>query len=131
MGEEPAALGEIVERLRGQDVPSEILRAEAAKAAALGREALPGLLRLYEQEDETLLALATVALKAMNERAVLRPLLALLGSDRVDDLARGLILKVLEHHGLDITDPRLLGISIDLDAMVGPPGEGPPEPSPN
>lgn len=124
-------LGEIVERLRGQDVPSETLRAEAAKAAALGREAMPGLLRLYEQEDETLLALATVALKAMNDRAVLGPLLALLGSDRVDDLARGLMLTVLEHYGLDITDPGVLGISIDLGAVVAPPREGPPEPSPN
>ena len=42
-------------------------------------------------------------------------LLTLLRDPDVGDLARALILNTLEKYGLDVDDPELLGLSIDLE----------------
>jgi hypothetical protein len=51
------------------------------------------------------------------------PLIALLRSPEVGDLAKALILNVLEKYGLDVDDPELLGLAINLEEY-GPASDG-------
>lgn len=52
-------------------------------------------------------------------------MIALLRNPAVGDLAKALILNVLEKYGLDVDDPELLGLSIDLeDYQVDSAGNG-------
>jgi len=83
--------------------------------------AIPLLVGLFESEDEERLAFATAALKAMNDPSVAPALLKALRSPAVGDLAKGLLLKLLEHYGVDTCDPSLIGASIDLGDVLRKP----------
>lgn len=116
---------ERLEELRGRDLSDAEVDAEVRDLLAVGEAAIPVLLEQFTQEDETLLAVATQSLKAWGEPRPVEPLIALLRDPAVDDLAKALILTVLETYGLDVSDPELLGLVIDLEEYrVGPPGNG-------
>ncbi|HZY30219.1 MAG TPA: hypothetical protein VFF86_01120, partial [Candidatus Methylomirabilis sp.] len=76
------------------------------------------LLRQFESDDEEGLALATSALKALDDRSLIPRLLKLLRAPQVGDLAKGLILNLLEHYGFDTRDPSLVGASISLEEAL-------------
>lgn len=103
------------EELRGKDLTDAEVDAEARRLIATGDPAIPVLLEQFAGEDEALLAVATQALKAWGEPRPVESLIALLRNPEVGDLAKALILNVLEEYGLDVDDPELLGLSIDLE----------------
>jgi len=104
-----------LEGLRGQDLTDAQVEAEVRDLLASGQAALPILLAQFREEDETLLAVATQALKAWEEPRPVEPLLDLLRDSEVGDLSKALILNILERYGLDVDDPELLGLGIDLE----------------
>jgi HEAT repeat protein len=103
------------EELRGRDLTKAEVDVEVQRLLALGDPAIPVILEQFTDEDETLLAVATQSLKAWGEPRPVEPLLALLRNPDVGDLAKALILNILEKYGLDVDDPELLGLSIDLE----------------
>ncbi|OGC01916.1 MAG: hypothetical protein A3G35_00605 [candidate division NC10 bacterium RIFCSPLOWO2_12_FULL_66_18] len=114
-----------LESLRGRDLRDAEVDAEVRQLLAVGEAAIPVLLEQFTQEDETLLAVATQALKAWGEPRPVEPLIALLRDPAVGDLAKALILTVLEKYGLDVNDTELLGLGIDLEEYrVGSLGNG-------
>lgn len=116
---------ERLEELRGQDLSDAQVDAEVRQLLVAGEAAIPVLLEQFTQEDETLLAVATQALKAWGEPRPVEPLIALLRDPAVGDLAKALVLSILEKYGLDVDDPELLGLVINLeDYRVGSPGNG-------
>jgi len=109
---------QIRERLkgvRGQDLTDAQVAEEVRRLLAVGEPAIPVILSQFTDEDETLLAVATQALKAWGEPRPVEPLIALLRNPVVGDLAKALILNVLESYGLDVDDPELLGLGINLE----------------
>lgn len=120
------------EELRGQDLTNAEVNVEVQRLFALGEPAIPTILEQFKGEDETLLAVATQALKVWGEPRPVEPLIALLRNPEVGDLAKALILNVLEKYGLDVDDPELLGLGIDLEDYqadsAGDGGEGAREP---
>jgi len=112
-----------LEQLRGRDLTDVELADEVAALKAAGETAVPVLLEQFADTDETLWAVATQALKAWEEPRPIEALVALLRNARIDDLAKALILTVLEAYGLDIDDPDVLGLGIDLDEFEVEPGE--------
>ncbi len=106
---------ERLEALRGQDLTDAQVEAEVSYLIAIGEAAIPILLEQFKGDDETLLAIATQALKASGEPRPVEPLIALLRDRNVGDLAKALILNILEKYGLDVDDPQLLGLSINLE----------------
>ena len=106
---------ERLDRLRGQDLTDTEVEAEVQHLLIAGETAVPILLEQFRGEDETLLAVATQALKAWGEPLPVRPLIALLRDREVDAMAKALILNILERYGLDVDRPELLGLSIDLE----------------
>ena len=109
---------QIRERLkgvRGQDLTDAQVAAEVRHLLAAGEPAIPVILSQFTDEDETLLAVATQALKAWGEPRPVEPLIALLRNPVVGDLAKALILNVLESYGLDVDAAELLGLGIDLE----------------
>jgi HEAT repeat protein len=104
-----------LEGLRGQDLTDAQVEAEVRDLLASGPLALPLLLDQFREEDETLLAVATQALKAWEEPRPVEPLLDLLRDPEVGDLSKALILNILERYGLDVDDAELLGLSINLE----------------
>ena len=104
-----------LEGLRGQDLTDAQVEAEVRDLLASGQLALPILLEQFRQEDETLLAVATQALKAWEEPRPVEPLLNLLRDPDVSDLSKALILNILERYGLDVEDTELLGLGINLE----------------
>ncbi len=113
------------EELRGRDLTHAEVDAEVERLLTLGDPAIPVILEQFMGEDETLLAVATQALKAWGEPRPVESLLALLRNPDVCDLSKALILNVLEKYGLDVDDPELLGLSIDLESYrVDSPGNG-------
>ncbi len=116
---------ERLEGLRGQDLRDAEVDAEVRQLLDVGEAAIPVLLEQFTQEDETLLAVTTQALKAWGEPRPVEPLIALLRDPAVGDLAKALILTVLEKYGLDVNDTELLGLGIDLEEYrVGSLGNG-------
>ena len=114
-----------LESLRGRDLRDAEVDAEVRQLLAVGEAAIPVLLEQFTQEDETLLAVTTQALKAWGEPRPVEPLIALLRDPAVGDLAKALILTVLEKYGLDVNDTELLGLGIDLEEYrVGSLGNG-------
>lgn len=103
------------ENLRGRDLTNAEVDAEVQHLLPLGEPAIPVILEQFTGEDETLLAVATQALKVWGEPRPVRPLLRLLRNPDVGDLAKALILNVLEKYGLEVDDPEILGLSIDLE----------------
>jgi HEAT repeat protein len=113
------------EELRGRDLTNAEVDVEVEHLLAIGETAIPVILEQFTDEDETLLAVATQALKAWGEPRPMEPLIALLRNRAVGDLAKALILNVLEKYGLDVDDPEILGLSIDLeDYQVDSAGNG-------
>jgi hypothetical protein len=100
--------------LRGKDLTNAEVDAEVRHLLAVGEPAIPVILGQFMDEDETLLAVATQTLKAWGEPRPVEALIALLRNPAVDDLAKALILNVLEKYGLDVDGPELLGLGIDL-----------------
>jgi HEAT repeat protein len=113
------------DELRGRDLADAEVDAEVRRLLAIGGPAIPIILEQFKEEDETLLAVATQALKAWAEPRPVEPLIALLRNPAVGDLAKALILNVLEKYGLDVERPELLGLSINLeDYQVDSSGNG-------
>ncbi len=110
-----AEIRERLEGLRGQDLTDAQVEGEVRYLLDSGQLALPILLEKLREEDETLLAVATQALKAWEEPRPVEPLLDLLRSPDVGDLSKALILNILERYGLDVDDAELLGLSINLE----------------
>jgi len=104
-----------LEGLRGAELPDQEVETAALRLVEMGGPALPIVLELYAQEDETLLAVATQALKRWPEPHPVRPLLGLLRDPALDAISKALILMVLEAYGLDTRSPELLGLSINLE----------------
>ena len=103
------------EELREQELTNAEVDVEVQRLLALGDPAIPVILEQFKDEDETLLAVATQALKSWGEPRPVESLLTLLRDPAVGDLAKALILNILEKYGLDVDDPELLGLSIDLE----------------
>jgi len=101
--------------LRGQDLTDAQVAEEVWHLLAAGEPAIPVILSQFTDEDATLLAVATQALKAWGEPRPVEPLIALLRNPVVGDLAKALILNVLESYGLDVDDAELLGLGINLE----------------
>jgi hypothetical protein len=101
--------------LRGRDLTDEQVAAEVRHILAMGEPAIPILLDQFMGEDETLLAVATQALKAWGEPRPVKPLLDLLRNSNVSDLAKALILTILETYGLEVDASELLGLGINLE----------------
>ena len=120
-----AEIRQRLQGLRGQDLTDAQVEAEVRALLASGPPALPILLEQFREEDETLLAVATQALKAWEEPRPVEPLLELLRDPDVSDLSKALILNILERYGLDVDDAELLGLSINLeDYDLDPDGNG-------
>ena len=110
-------------RLRGQDLSDTAVAEEVAALKASGPPAVPVLLEQFAEEDETLWAVVTQALKAWEEPRPVEALVALLRNPRIHDLAKALVLTILERYGLDIDDPDVLGLGIDLEGYEVEPDE--------
>ena len=120
-----AEIRQRLQGLRGLDLTNAQVEAEVRALLASGPPALPILLEQLREEDETLLAVATQALKAWEELRPVEPLLNLLRDPDVSDLSKALILNILERYGLDVDDTELLGLSINLeDYDLDPDGNG-------
>jgi HEAT repeat protein len=112
-------------RLRGQDLSDAAVAEEVSILKASGPAAVPVLLDQFADEDETLWAVATQALKGWDEPRPVEALATLLRNPRIHDLAKALILTILERYGLDVDDPDVLGLGINLeDYRVEPDEEG-------
>ena len=108
-------LRERLEELRGKDLTDAEVEVEVQRLLAVGGPAVPVILDLFMDGDETLLAVASQTMKSWGEPRPMEQLLKLLRDPDVSDLAKALILNVLEKYGLDIDDPELLGLGIDLE----------------
>lgn len=124
--EHPQSAEEIREQLeafRGRDLSDAQVEAEVRHLLAAGEVAIPVLLEQFKEEDETLLAVATQTLKAWGEPRPVEPLIRLLRDRDVGDLAKALILNILEEYGLDVDRPELLGLSINLEEYAPDSGD--------
>lgn len=104
-----------LEELRGLDLIDHQVEQAVQHLLKSGEAAVSILVEQFGDEDETLLAVATQGLKAWPTSSPVEPLLGLLRSPAVGDLAKALILSVLEHHGLDVDDPEIFGLGINLE----------------
>ncbi|MBI2902987.1 MAG: hypothetical protein HYY12_05300 [Candidatus Methylomirabilis oxyfera] len=111
-------LAGILEELKQGDLPPDVLRRRVLPLLHHPAHAIPLLLRQFESDDEEGLALATSALKALDDPSLIPRLLKLLRAPQVGDLAKGLILNLLEHYGFDTRDPSLVGASINLEEAL-------------
>jgi hypothetical protein len=105
---------ERLEGLRGRDLTDAQVETEVRQLLAAGEVAIPVILEQFRDEDETLLAVASQALKAWGDSRPAEQLMALLRDPAVGGLAKALILNVLEKYGLDVDDPEP-GAGIDLE----------------
>lgn len=115
---------EWLEGLHGKDLTDSEVEAAAERLLAAGGSVLPVLLEQFKTEDETLLAVTTLTLKRWEHPDPVKPLLELLRNPEVSDLAKALILNVLEHRGLDVDDPAVFGLAINLEEYLPEPGRG-------
>ena len=116
----------ILEGLRGTEPGPAELRAAADRIAALGEAAVPCLLEALGDEDEAVLAVVAASLRRLSSPALMQRLVTLLRSLRLGDLAKALVLGVLEDAGMDIRDPSLVGTVADLEGMGFPSRPAPP-----
>jgi len=120
--ESTSDLAALLEELKRGDLPPDLFRRRLRSLLDHRAQAIPLLLRQFESDDEEGLALATSALKALDDPSLIPRLLTLLRAPHVGDLAKGLILTLLEHYGFDTRDPSLIAASTDLqDVLEGPP----------
>jgi hypothetical protein len=113
----PEAVHGLLDALRGLEPGTPALEAGLARLFAVGAPAYPVLVDRLASEDEEDLALALHALKRAPAPAVVPLLIAFLQAADSPDLGKGLALVVLEHHGLDTTDPALFSPTLDLEAI--------------
>jgi hypothetical protein len=115
----PEAVHALLDALRGLEPGTPALEAGLAHLSAIGAPAYPLLVDRLASEDEEDLALALHALKRAPAPAVVPLLLAFLqaAAQEAPDLGKGLALAVLEHHGVDTTDPALFSATLDLEAI--------------
>lgn len=111
-------IAEVLEALRGQDLTRPEMEDRLRPLRQMGDQVVPVLLEQFEEGDEEMLFVAACALKVLNDRQVVEPLTRLLRSSRVDDLAKGLILSLLEHYGLDVHNPAVVGTAIDIESIL-------------
>ncbi len=106
--------------LRGQDLEDPAVDAAARRLADAGGLALDLVLAPFTspEEDATLLAVASQALRVWTPPYPVEALVGLLGDRRVGALPKALILRVLEGYGMDTRD--VLGTSIDLEEYEWP-----------
>ena len=117
----PGVTEKLLEELSGLALSPDALRRRLRPLLDYRADVIPWLLRQFESEDEGRLAFATSALKVIDDPSLVPLLLKLLRSSNVDDLAKGLLLNLLEHYGLNIHDPSLISASVDLrEAFRGP-----------
>ena len=109
---------EWLEGLRGKDLTDGEVEAAVQRLLAAWESAMPVLLEQFRTEDEALLAVATLALKLWGLPDPVKPLLDLLKNPEISDLSKALILNVLEHRGLDVDDPAVLGLAINLEEYL-------------
>lgn len=110
--------------LRGRDLTEEDVTRAVQRLLAKGPTIMPLLLEQFTTEDEALLAVATKAFMVWETPDPVKPLLDLLKSPEISDLAKALILNILEHRGLDVNDPAVFGLAINLEDFVVEPGRG-------
>ena len=113
-----------LEGLRGRDLTEEDVTRAVQRLLAEGPTIMPLLLEQFTTEDEALLAVATKTLMVWETPDPVKPLLDLLKSPEISDLAKALILNILEHRGLDVNDPAVFGLAINLEDFVVEPGRG-------
>ena len=113
----PEVVHALLDALRGLEPGTSALEAGLAHLFAVGGLAYPVLVDRLASEDEEDLALALHALKRAPAPAVAPLLLAFLQAPDAPDLGKGLALAVLEHHGVDTTDPALFSATLDLEAI--------------
>ena len=109
---------EVLDRVRGSEPTPEDVRAAADRIAAAGDAAVPPLLGALGEEDEAVLAVAAASLRRLASPALGQRLLGLLRSPRIDDVAKALLLGVMEDAGMDIHDGSLVGSVVDLDGIL-------------
>ena len=113
--------------LRGQDLSDREVEEAGERLAGGGTSILPIVLDLFREEDETLLAVATETMKRWPMPRPADSLVRLLRDPCVDDMAKALILVVLERYGLDPVSPEMVGLGINLEEYpIDPatPGQG-------
>jgi hypothetical protein len=113
-----------LEGVRGRDLTDAEVEGAVQRLLGAGPAAMPILLEQFSGEDETLLAVATQALKVWENPDPVQPLLDLLRQPAMGDLSKALILNILEHRGLNVDDPALLGLAINLEEFFGDPAGG-------
>jgi HEAT repeat protein len=116
------SIPDILNKVRGTEPTPDEVRAAAGRIADLGEAAVPALLEALAEEDESVLAVVAASLRRLATPAVTQRLVLLLRSPRLGDLAKALVLGVLEDAGMDIHDPALVGAGADLESVLfGPP----------
>ncbi|HEY7678441.1 MAG TPA: hypothetical protein VIG69_15320 [Candidatus Methylomirabilis sp.] len=115
------SLPDILSKLRGTEPTPEQVCAAADRIADLGEAAVSSLLEALAEEDEAVLAVVAASLRRLATPAVVQRLVLLLRSPRLGDLAKALVLGVLEDGGMDIHDPALVGAVADLEGLLSPP----------
>ena len=117
--ESASDLAALLEELKRADLPPDLFRRRLRSLLDHRAQVIPFLLRQFESDDEE--GPAPSALKALDDPSLIPRLLKLLRAPHVGDLAKGLILNLLEHYGFDTRDPSLIAASIDLqEALEGP-----------
>lgn len=124
----PEQVDALLDTLRGLEAGAPALEEGLTRLFALGASAYPPLVERLASEDEEDLALAVHALKRAPASAVVRLLVTFLRAEDAPALGKGLALTVLEHHGLDTSDPALFGATLDLRAIWEAQGRRPAEP---
>ena len=123
----PEAMRHLLDALRGIEPGASALESGLAYLFAVGAPAYRLLVDRLASEDEEDLALALHALKRVPASAAVPLLLEFLRAADAPDLGKGIALAILEHHGLDTTDPALFGPTLDLDAIWDAQGRRPAE----
>lgn len=108
----------ILEGMRGTEPTVAEVQAAADRIAALGDAVMPALIEALADEDEAVLAVAAGALRRLPGPVPTQPLMGLLRSSRIGDVAKALLLGILEDAGMDIHDPSLVGAVVDLDSLL-------------
>lgn len=119
-------VAEILEAVRGTEPTPAEVRAAGERIAALGDGAVPALIAALgdADEDEAVLAVAAGALRRLPGPVLTQRLMGLLRSPRIGDVAKALVLGILEDAGLDIHDPSLVGAMVDLEGVLTPDSGG-------
>jgi hypothetical protein len=112
------AVKSVLDGVRGAEPAPGEVRAAADRIAALGDGALPTLFQALEEDDEAVLAVAAAALRRFPGPALAEPLMGALRSARLGEMAKALVLGILEDAGLDVSDPSLVGSVVDLEGAL-------------